>query len=185
MAFSGPPVLPSPHDALTNLDGLQPSGATRDLVRREVASMLRASDAFARLPAADRISLEHHMNKIAGYAAECLRDDWASSDRIGQRPVLVERPQEPTARPAATTARALAASEDFVPAAAGQVARVTGATLRAISFPEFVADLIRSTFTAIVNSSIQQMEAFTRLLEDVGKSVDQFMSDNITDNPGA
>ncbi len=173
--------LPAPYDAPPNADGLQPQGATRDLVRREVRSLLDSAEAFRALPAADRISLEHHLSKIAGYAAECVRDDWASSRRLGQVPVAVERPAQ--ARTAgARPVRALAASEDFAPAAADQIGRVTEATLRAISFPDFVSDLIRGTFTAIVDSSIQQMEAYTRLLENVGKTVDQFMSDNITDN---
>ncbi|MCB1403910.1 MAG: hypothetical protein KDJ81_14685, partial [Rhodobacteraceae bacterium] len=46
----------------------------------------------------------------------------------------------------------------------------------------FVADLIKGTFQAIVDASIQQMEAYAELLSNVSKTVDQFMSDNITDN---
>ena len=35
------------------------------------------------------------MVKVAGYAAECMRDDWVQSDRLGQRPVRVlTRPAE-------------------------------------------------------------------------------------------
>src|SRR5262249_15854624 len=70
----------------------------------------------------------------------------------------------------------------FRPAAANQIGRVTGETLRAIAFPTFVADLIHSTFQAIVNASIQQMEAYVKLLENVVKTVNQFMSDNISDH---
>src|SRR5262249_56154074 len=72
--------------------------------------------------------------------------------------------------------------EHFQPRAAGQVARVTRDTLNAIAFPTFVADLIKGTFQAIVNASIQQMEAYGTLLGNVAKTVDQFMADNITDN---
>ena len=172
--------LPTPHDECASPGGLRPTGPTRAVVRREVAGLLARSAAFRELPAVDRISLEHHLNKVAGYAAECVRDDWASSARLGQRPVLVRRRPAPDA--GAVPVSALAAGEDFTPAAAGNIAGVTSATLRALSFPDFVADLIRGTFTAIVNSSIQQMEAYTRLLEDVAKTVDQFMADNITDN---
>ena len=53
---------------------------------------------------------------------------------------------------------------------------------RAIAFPTFVADLIKGTFQAIVNASIQQMEAYGKLLSNVAKTVDQFMADNISDN---
>jgi hypothetical protein len=62
------------------------------------------------------------------------------------------------------------------------VARVTRDTLNAIAFPTFVADLIKGTFQAIVNASIQQMEAYGTLLANVAKTVDQFMADNISDN---
>ncbi|WP_433361231.1 hypothetical protein ACQPZX_28120 [Actinoplanes sp. CA-142083] len=202
--------LPAPHDAGANPGGLRPTGPTRAVVRREIRRLLSRTAAFDRLPAADRISLEHHLNKVAGYAAECVRDDWASSARLGQRPVLVERPAATGAAPAvrgdlevaqaraaaadhsavahagplpvAGPARGQAAAEDFVPAAAGNIAGVTAATLKALSFPDFVADLIRGTFRAIVDSSIQQLEGYARLLEDVSKTVDQFMADNITDN---
>ncbi|HEX8647502.1 MAG TPA: hypothetical protein VF715_11425 [Thermoleophilaceae bacterium] len=74
------------------------------------------------------------------------------------------------------------AADEFSPRAANNVARITGETLNAIAFPTFVADLIKGTFNAIVDASIQQMEAFAQLLANVAKTVDQFMADNITDN---
>jgi hypothetical protein len=60
----------------------------------------------------------------------------------------------------------------------GEVAR---ATLNAIDFPSFVAGLIQGTFQAIVDASIQQMEAYAELLKNVAVNVDKFMSDNITE----
>jgi hypothetical protein len=59
---------------------------------------------------------------------------------------------------------------------------VTRATLNAIEFPKFVADLIKGTFNAVIDASIKQMEAYAELVSNVAKTVDQFMSDNITDN---
>jgi hypothetical protein len=47
-----------------------------------------------------------------------------------------------------------------------------------VDFPDFVADLIKGTFNAIVDSSIQQMEAYGELLKDVSKSVDAFVPDD-------
>jgi hypothetical protein len=72
--------------------------------------------------------------------------------------------------------------EDFDTRATGSVAKITRDTLNAIAFPTFVADLIKGTFQAIVNASIQQMEAYGALLANVSKTVDQFMADNISDN---
>jgi hypothetical protein len=54
--------------------------------------------------------------------------------------------------------------------------------LNAIEFPKFVADLIKGTYNAIIDASIKQMEAYAELIANVAKTVDQFMSDNITDN---
>jgi hypothetical protein len=136
-----------------------------------VQALLTATPAFHSLPAADRRELAGNLVSIAAYAAELVRDDWYQSAKLGQRPVLKQR-----------WARPLAAGDDFRTAASGQVARVTRETLRAIAFPTFVADLIRSTFHAIVQASIEQMEAYGKLLANVSKTVDQFMADNITDD---
>jgi hypothetical protein len=65
--------------------------------------------------------------------------------------------------------------------ATGRVGDVTRATLNAINFSEFVSSLIKGTFQAIVDASIQQMEAYAELLKNVAMSVDQFMSENISD----
>jgi hypothetical protein len=54
--------------------------------------------------------------------------------------------------------------------------------LDAVDFPEFVADLINGVFQAIVDSSIQQMEAFAELLQEISKSVDRFRQDNEQDD---
>jgi hypothetical protein len=51
-----------------------------------------------------------------------------------------------------------------------------------IDFPQYVFDLIQGTFEAIVDATIQQMDAYTELLEKVTKSIDQFMTNNISDN---
>ena len=76
---------------------------------------------------------------------------------------------------------AQAAADDFRPAAANQIGRVTRETLNAVAFPTFVADLIHSTFNAITQSSVQQIEAYVRLLDNVSKTVDQFMNNSVSD----
>jgi hypothetical protein len=65
--------------------------------------------------------------------------------------------------------------------ATGRVGEVARATLNAIDFPSFVASLIQGTFQAIVDASIQQMEAYAELLKNVAGTVDRFMNDNVTD----
>jgi len=39
-----------------------------------------------------------------------------------------------------------------------------GADVKAVNFPQFVADLIHGTFDAIVTASIKQMDAYSELL---------------------
>ena len=63
----------------------------------------------------------------------------------------------------------------------GRVAEATRATLSAIDFPQFVASLIQGTFKAIVDASVQQMEAYAALLKNVAATVDRFMDDNVTE----
>ena len=71
------------------------------------------------------------------------------------------------------------------PAGGGGNAFTTSSTatremLGAIAFPDFVASLIKGTFQAIVDASIQQMEAYSNLLAETAKTVDAFMEENIT-----
>jgi hypothetical protein len=53
------------------------------------------------------------------------------------------------------------------------------ASSQSVDFPSFVADLIEGVFRAIVDGSIQQMEAYADLMSDVAKSVDAFARDNV------
>jgi hypothetical protein len=64
---------------------------------------------------------------------------------------------------------------------AGYLAEPEGVLVQEVDFPGFVAGLIEGTFQAIVDSSIQQMEAYGKLIAEVSKSVDQFLKDKITD----
>jgi hypothetical protein len=63
----------------------------------------------------------------------------------------------------------------------GRVGEVARSTLDAIDFPNFVSGLIQGTFQAIVDSSIQQMQAYAEMLKQVAGTVDQFMSENVSE----
>ena len=65
--------------------------------------------------------------------------------------------------------------------ATGRVGEVARATLNAINFPEFISSLIKGTFQAIVDASIQQMEAYAELLKNVAMTLDDFMSENVSE----
>jgi hypothetical protein len=56
--------------------------------------------------------------------------------------------------------------------------RAAGALLSTIDFPEFVSALLNGVFHAIVDASIEQMEAYAKLVRDVAQTVDSFAKRN-------
>ena len=166
-----PPALPGAYADPPAADALEPHPATVGLVRGVVRDLLADNLSFRALDAEDRVAFARNLVRVGSYLAECVRDDWYQSGRLQQRPVVRTRP----------LATAQTAGEDFRPAAASQVGRVTTETLRAVAFPVFVADLIKGTFNAISDASQKQMDSYMQLLEGVGKTVDEFMDDRISD----
>jgi len=171
---AGPSALAGRFRTPPSPDALRPSPATVDLVKSQVQALLASTPAYHELPEDRQRAMHHDLTRIAAYAAECMRDMCWQSEKLGQTPVV--RKRELISGPVAQ-----AQASGFQPSAARQIGQVTRETLRAISFPTFVSDLIRSTFNAIVQTSIQQMEAFGQMLSNVTKTVDEFMADNISD----
>jgi hypothetical protein len=181
------PLKNAPFDALPQPFAINPSPAgvqikpeVKRLVESQVNALLTSSPNYHGLSQAQQKQMRDDLVKIASYTAALVQDDWAISKKLGQTPLL--REQTIFAPLAAGLAQEAPPPEEFNPRAASQVARITRETLNAIAFPTFVADLIKGTFQAIVNASIQQMEAYGQLLANVAKTVDQFMAENITDN---
>jgi len=192
-------VLPEPYADAPAPGGLTVSPSVLALARSEVRSLLESSPAFRELPPGRRRELAHNLVTVAAYTAALLQEEFALTEQLDQVPMIVRESVAPLALAAAAPgrtdadrsqplARAAAAAppkpaaEEWSPRAASEVAKVTRATLNAIEFPRFVADLIRGTYNAIIEASIRQMEAYAELIANVAKTVDQFMSDNITDN---
>jgi len=190
--------LSGPFDTAPAANGVRPSPAVLDLVQGQVHALLQSSPAYYQIDKSQRDEMEKNLSKIAAYSAALVQEDWALSKQLGQKPVLLRRksvPAEaaavsPSPRSRVPLARAAAApqkekekpAEEFSPRAATNVAKLTRDTLNAISFPSFVADLIKGTYFAIVQATIQQMEAFGKLLANVAQTVDEFMASNITEN---
>jgi hypothetical protein len=140
---------------------------TRPEVRSTIENALRENRIWATLPEHTRASLSDSLGLIAEQLAPPVPPRPNQQPATQQQPGTSAGSAPPPAAPSATpTARA------------GEVAR---ATLNAIDFPSFVASLIQGTFKAIVDASIQQMEAYAELLKNVAKTVDQFMQDNVSD----
>lgn len=187
------PMLPGPFATRPSPEGVHASPAVSNLAATQVRALLDASPAFYELPEGKREAMRRDLEKIATYTAALIQDEWATSERLGQTPVVHEQltvaapqPGEPGPEPAVAAALAKGkggpAADEFSPRAANALAKVTRDTLNAIAFPTFVADLIKGTFNAIIDASIKQMEAYGNLLSNVAKTVDDFMADNVSDN---
>lgn len=147
------------------------SKETRDTARYKVRELLEQTQSFGALDPHKREALAKGLVDIATYLAE--------PDGIRVKPT----PQ----------VRALA-GEDSAPLQQsdqpefGQALRTgveqAGALMQAVNFPTFVSGLIDGVFHSIVQSSIEQMEAYAKLVADVSKSLDQFRDDNTTQNQG-
>jgi hypothetical protein len=191
-------ALPKPFATEPEAGGMQISPAVKNLVQAQVRALVESSPNFHHLSNDQKQQMYRDLCKINAYTAALVQEDWALSKKLGQTPLLREQAVfHPLAQAAGVDPQALEnkplakaaadpppppAADEFSPRAVSQVAKITRETLNAIAFPTFVADLIKGTFQAIVNASIQQMEAYGTLLANVAKTVDQFMADNITDN---
>jgi hypothetical protein len=51
-----------------------------------------------------------------------------------------------------------------------------------VDFPSFVGGLIKGVFDAINNSTMAQLKAYSELVKNVAKSVEEFMQDNVSEN---
>jgi hypothetical protein len=141
-------------------------------VRREVREMLERSPAFAALDADQRREVAHGMVKVAAYLADGQGADKQTARALADVPQVGFDPGD-TAGQRFNRGGAVAAQ---------QGTQVLTDAVSKVNFPKFVADLVSGTFGAIVTSSIKQMQAYTDLIKNVSKSVDDFMKDNVTQN---
>ena len=167
-----PDPLPGPFAAQDGPEMATPA-AVEALAAGQVKALLELAPAFYQLSPVVRERMSDDLRKISTYTATLLHDDWSQSRKLDQTPLVraqrvVRGTVVPAPAPARTVARTLAdgfvQTEEggFTPVAASNIARITEDTLNAIAFPTFVADLIKGTFQAIVDASIQQMEAYAR-----------------------
>lgn len=161
-------------------DPATPVASELGLVRSEVKNVLDQSDAWKRLSGEDRKAFAANMVKVSSF----LADDpgWLESDDPPQSAGLAE-----ASNPIADLKKRLAGKpghigEEFDAGAMRQGVEEFGNLVKTVDFPEFVSGLIQGVFQAIVDASIQQMEAYGELLAATSKAVDQFASDHITDD---
>ena len=169
----------------------QPSAAPptpRPEVREAVKAVLTQSPAFARMPAAQQQQTARDTALIADYLAapEGIPGNTLKGG-VGAPPARALA--EPPPGVESTSEKGWEAVEDvgktqFQAKAAREGAEVAGLLLDKVNFPTFVAGLIEGVFQAIVKSSIEQMEAYAKMVEQVAKSLERFREDNVTPNQG-
>lgn len=162
-------------------------------VVRNLGQMLADSPGYRAMDHGARAELDHALGKIAGFldgerpassayggplVTQMAPDLMARIGTGGQSPTSAA-PQSPSGPSAQDPT--LPSGGNSGGGTVGRVGDVARATLNAINFPDFVASLIQGTFQAIVDASIQQMEAYAELLKNVATTVDRFMQDNISD----
>lgn len=157
-------------------------------VRAEVQNLLTRSQAFNEMPPDRQREVAKNTALVADYLAA---PEGIPGNRIAggvgnpapARAMDDPAPQDEdyeTARKAVTEI----GNERFRADAAREGADAMKLMNKSIGFPTFVGGLIQGVFAAIVRSSIEQMEAYSKMIADVAKSLGQFMEDNVTPNQG-
>jgi hypothetical protein len=155
--------------------------AKQELVRDEVRKLLAQSAAYQQLAPPERKRFEDQMVQVGSYLAD---PGWVQQASRAHARGLDTAPPPPPPTPAEETQRRLAqrpGQVDFDAKAMRQGVQEFGNLVQKVDFPQFVSGLIQGVFQAIVNASMQQMQAYGELLSATAKSVDQFVDDHITD----
>src|SRR5262249_4876035 len=133
------------------------------LSRTNVRELLTASQAFNALPPDKQREIAKNTVEVASFLTAPHDGRGGTIDAKG-RPVAVsladDAPQDPNLTRGPEDKGPLKAKPPegvFAAQAAREGANVAGALLQAVSFPAFVASLIKGVFHAIVESSIEQM----------------------------
>lgn len=147
-------------------------------VRLAVKDLLTRSPAFARLPAATQQQIAHDTTQIANYLAV---PEGIPGNKLPSAAAL----EDPSA---STYERDIEqvnkVGGEFKAAGAREGAEVAGMLMDKVNFPTFCASLIQGVFHAIVQATIEQMEAYGKLVASVSKSLNTFRDENVTANQG-
>jgi hypothetical protein len=163
---------------------LPASPETLSLARKGVRDLLLRSPAFRAMPRAAQREIANNTVRVAAYIAEPdgIRVPAVKAPEPGASPdpyaLTLDDPTVPRPRPST------APTGEFQAMAAREGAAVAGLLLNQVDFPNFVSGLISGVFHSIVESSIDQMEAYGKLVADVAKTLNQFRDENVSVNQG-
>ena len=154
------------------------SQETLDAARTSVRKLLESAPAYAQLPEDKRMQLARDLVQVGAYLAE-----------PGMRVAPQHMSENVLSLAQASPGAGGPGSAQITDAPAFGTAVRTGveqavSLIQGIDFPGFVSGLIQGVFHSIVQSSIEQMEAYGKLVADVAKSLNQFRDENTTANQG-
>ena len=171
------------------LDKLTPD--QQRTVRGNVRQLLGRSESFNSLSAKQRRDVANALVNVVAYLSDpkAGQDEnltrglqAAGMDPAAETPLFAQAQEEDRERGQRLDQKLV--QEDFKATAGREGAEIFQQLTQAVDFPEFVAGLIDGVFNSIVDASIRQMEAYSKLLESVVKSVNEFATDNFTPNQG-
>jgi hypothetical protein len=158
--------------------------ATLASVRPKVRELLAQSPGFAALPAEQQRDIAQTMVRVAAFMANphgLAREEFEQPQL--DKPLAQELAGGvDSAKNKASAKLGTFAGADFQAGALRQGTQEFRNLVGAVDFPAFVGGLIQNVFQAIVTASMQQMEAYGKLLKSVAQTVDQFAQDNISLN---
>jgi hypothetical protein len=155
----------------------EPPPAPRPEVRAKVQDLLSSAPAFHQLPAAKQQEVAKNTALIADALVGRAAPGTASVQSRGMAGGLDQWESNQEAVDAI-------GNDPFTAGAAREGAAIAGEFMREVNFVEFVSGLIDGVFNSIVTSNIQQMEAYSKMVADVSKSLNQFRDDNTTSDDG-
>ena len=158
----------------------------RDEVRRRVRELLERTPSYASLPEPERRAMAQNLVRVVSYLADDRAGQAEPGAPRGRPPLAVAQadttPMTPVER--AIESRPGFTGQEFQAGAAREGAEVFRQLVSAVDFPQFVSGLIDGVFNSIVDASIRQMEAYSKMLEAVVKSVDDFARDDVSEGEG-
>ena len=174
-------IAPVPHPAVPHDD-----------VRQSVQQLLVHTPAFKAMSPEAQADIARNTALVADYIARPEGMDGAKTGGLtlphsGQAQSLAD-PNDHSTSEASWQQKQDAVdgigNNKFRADAAREAAAVAGELLNQVQFPTFVASLISGVFQSITHSSIEQMEAYQKMIASVATSLSQFMNDHVDEHQG-
>lgn len=150
--------------------------------RTAVRDLLMRSPAFLSLPAETQQKIARDTADVAGYLC---RPEGIPGNQLPTAAALADAdPNQTHQNYQQNLQQVNKVGSGFKAQGAREGAEVAGVLLQKVNFPTFVSSLIQGVFHAIVQASIEQMEAYGKLVSSVAQTLNQFRDENVSDNQG-